>query len=119
MVMDAVEMKMEEPVFESVIREQLFERKARLEDALALSNGDLEFISLLGQVDTALAKLNNGTYGVCEVCDGKVEPERLMSDPLVRVCLGELSDSERRSLENDLELASIIQRGLLPRSSFA
>ena len=115
----AAEMKMDEPLFEAVIRDQLFERRARLQDALALRGGDLEFVQLLGQVDTALAKLNNGMYGVCEACDGEVEPERLMADPLVRVCLGELSDSERQSLENDLELASTIQRGLLPKMSFA
>jgi Serine phosphatase RsbU, regulator of sigma subunit len=51
------------------------------------------------------------------VCDGHVEPDRLLADPLVRVCLGELSDAQRQSLEDDLELASTIQRGLLPRMS--
>lgn len=115
----AFEMAMEEPLLESVIREQLFERKVKLKEALELSQGDLEFVQLLGQVDTALSKLEKGTYGKCEVCSGKVEPERLLADPLVRVCLGELSDDERRSLENDLELASTIQRGLLPAMSFA
>jgi sigma-B regulation protein RsbU (phosphoserine phosphatase) len=79
--------------------------------------GDFEFAHLLGQVDTALAKIENGTFGKCEVCDGSVEPERLLADPLVRVCLSELSDAERQSLEKDLELASTIQRGLLPKMS--
>jgi sigma-B regulation protein RsbU (phosphoserine phosphatase) len=41
----------------------------------------------------------------------------LLADPLTRFCLGELSDSEKRSLEADLQLASTIQRGLLPQMS--
>jgi sigma-B regulation protein RsbU (phosphoserine phosphatase) len=101
---------------ENVLRDQLLQRKQRLEEANALA-GDFEFANLLGEVDTALAKIDNGTYGQCEACDGRIEPERLLADPLVRVCLTELSDSERAALETDLELAAAIQRGLLPKSA--
>jgi sigma-B regulation protein RsbU (phosphoserine phosphatase) len=101
----------------SVFRESLTERKEKLEEALALYDGDFEFANLLGQVDTALAKLDNGTFGKCEACEGHIETDRLLADPLVRVCLSELSAAQRQSLENDLELASTIQRGLLPRMS--
>jgi sigma-B regulation protein RsbU (phosphoserine phosphatase) len=100
---------------DNVLREQLLERKERLEEAMALA-GDLEFADLLGEVDHALAKMDRGTYGQCEACDGQIEPERLLADPLVRVCLSELSDAERSALETDLELAAAIQRGLLPKS---
>src|SRR5262245_52476085 len=100
---------------ENVLREQLLERKQRLEEATALA-GDLEFGSLLGEVDKALAKMDAGTYGVCEACDAQIEPERLLADPLVRVCLSELSDRERAQLETDLALAAAIQQGLLPKS---
>lgn len=100
---------------DNVLREQLLKRKDRLKEAMTLS-GDVEFANLLGEVDHALAKMDNGTYGVCEACDAKIEPERLLADPLVRVCLSELSDSERTALETDLELAAAIQQGLLPRA---
>lgn len=111
-----VAMEMGEPqVLEAAVRDQLVERRERLEGA-ARSNGDwFEFAELIGQVDAALARLDDGTFGKCEVCDGEVEPERLLSDPLVRVCLGELSDKERQALETDLELAAAIQHGLLPK----
>lgn len=102
---------------DSVFRETLNERRQKLEEALALNDGDFEFANLLGQVDAALAKLDNGTYGECEACSGHVEAERLLADPLVRVCLSELSDAQRQSLEDDLQLASTIQRGLLPKMS--
>src|SRR5437773_8372669 len=111
---------MEAMVFEefdlgSIVRDQLLERKEKLEEAIALG-GDFEFANLLGEVDTALAKINNVTFGQCEACDGHVERERLLADPLVRVCLSELTDSERAALETDLELAAAIQNGLLPKS---
>jgi phosphoserine phosphatase RsbU/P len=102
--------------FETVIHDELLDRRQRIEEIRAL-DGDFEFASLLGQVDSALERLGNGTYGKCEVCDGYVEPERLLADPLVRVCLGELTDSQRNALEDDLELASVIQRGLLPTTT--
>src|SRR5215217_7042707 len=111
-------MTMERFTLDTVIREQLIERKEKLNEAMALG-GDFEFANLLGEVDHALTKIDNGTFGQCEACDGHVEPERLLSDPLTRVCLGELSDAELRSLESDLELASTIQRELLPRMSFS
>src|SRR5689334_10620127 len=102
-------------VFKDAIRDQLIERKGRLEEASRYTGDSFEFAALLGQVDAALARLDSGTYGKCEVCHGEVEAERLMADPLVRVCLGELSDKERQALETDLELAAAIQRGLLPQ----
>lgn len=102
---------------DNVLRTQLLQRKERLEEAVAIIGDEFEFEDLLGQVDAALAKFDNGTYGKCETCGDPIEPERLFADPLVRVCLGELTDAQRRSLEDDLELASTIQRGLLPQMS--
>ena len=104
---------MEAAPFESAIQEELIERRQRLEEIRAF-DGDLEFANLLGEIDAALGRIDDGTYGKCEKCEGYVEPERLLADPLVRVCLGELSAAERQALEDDLELASVIQRGLLP-----
>jgi sigma-B regulation protein RsbU (phosphoserine phosphatase) len=42
-----------------------------------------------------------------------------MADPLVRFCIDHLSPDEQRSLEMDLELASQIQRGLLPPAALS
>lgn len=109
--MEAVDMN----AMSSVFRESLNERKLKLEGAIAYSGGDLEFASLLGQVDAALARLDNGTYGKCEECGDAIETERLLSDPLMRFCLGDLTAAQQRSLEADLELAATIQRGLLPK----
>src|SRR6266542_6902653 len=58
--------------------------------------------------------MDTGVYGLCEVCHEPVETERLIADPLTRFCLGDLTPREQRALEEDLELASQIQTGLLP-----
>jgi sigma-B regulation protein RsbU (phosphoserine phosphatase) len=44
-----------------------------------------------------------------------VERDRLLADPLVRYCLDHLSKRERDALQRDLDLASQVQRNLLPQ----
>lgn len=104
---------------DTLIHEQLLDRRRRLRDAHAHHGPNEDFTRLLDEVDAALLKYENGTYGVCIDCRGEVEPERLINDPLMSVCLGCLTEKQRASLEDDLQLAADIQRGLLPRSGKA
>ncbi len=53
------------------------------------------------------------------MCHDTVERDRLIADPLVRVCLDHMTAQERSALENDLQLAAQVQRGLLPRPDVA
>jgi sigma-B regulation protein RsbU (phosphoserine phosphatase) len=71
---------------------------------------------LLHEVDTALERMENGTYGICETCHDPIEQERLAVDPLLRNCIEHLSAAEQRALERDLDLAFQIQQGLLPKN---
>jgi phosphoserine phosphatase RsbU/P len=93
---------------------QLEDRKRRLEEAIALAplNGGLA--GLLRQVDSALERMTKGSYGLCQECHEPVEQNRLLTDPLVRYCLDHLSQLERAALQRDLDLASAVQRNLLP-----
>jgi sigma-B regulation protein RsbU (phosphoserine phosphatase) len=100
---------------DAMLQEQLLDRRQKLQVARAYDGVDPDFARLLNEVDTALLRFEQGTYGICEECHDPIEPERLLADPLTRVCLGDLTDKQRRSLESDLELAADIQRGLLPR----
>ena len=102
---------------EPLLREQLIDRRHWLEDAASGFRRPAELTRLLGEVDAALNRMDLGTYGLCEVCHEPVETERLMADPLTRFCLGDLTPREQRALEEDLELASEIQKGLLPQPS--
>jgi phosphoserine phosphatase RsbU/P len=105
-------------ITETLIREQLLVRRDRLEAVIALKPGP-EMVHLLDEVDAALERMDTGTYGICEVCHEPVEEERLIADPLVRYCLDHLSPEEQTALENDLQLAAQMQRGLLPKQDLA
>lgn len=99
---------------EPLLREQLIDRRQKLETATTAFHRPTELTRLLEEVDAALHRMDIGTYGLCEVCNDPVESERLLADPLTRFCLGDLTPREQRALEEDLELASQIQNGLLP-----
>jgi sigma-B regulation protein RsbU (phosphoserine phosphatase) len=102
---------------EPLLREQLIDRRQKLEAAAPAFHRPAELTRLLQEVDAALHRMDMGTYGLCEVCHDAVETERLLADPLTRFCLGDLTPREQRALEEDLELASQIQAGLLPPRS--
>jgi len=94
------------------VREQLLDRRRRLGVPGLAGSEDVR--TLIRDVDAALERLERGTHGLCEECDDPIEPERLLTDPLTRICLGCLSPEETRALERDLELASSVQAALLP-----
>ncbi|MGE0130602.1 MAG: SpoIIE family protein phosphatase [Blastocatellales bacterium] len=103
---------------EILLRDQLIVRQQKLETALVSFRGSEHLLQLLREVDDALDRLNNGTYGLCEVCHDPVETERLLADPLARFCLDHLSPRERQMLQRDLEMAAQIQAELLPKPEF-
>jgi len=94
---------------------QLEERKRRLETAIALTPQSAGLAGLLRDVDSALERMAKGDYGLCQECHESVECDRLLADPLVRYCLDHLTQPERAALQRDLDLASEIQRKLLPQ----
>jgi sigma-B regulation protein RsbU (phosphoserine phosphatase) len=97
------------------IRPQLIERRARLEAASgSVSNDYLN--QLLAEVDTALAKIDVGRYGLCETCNDPIEKDRLDLNPLCRFCLDHLDEKERAHHQQDLDLATQIQFQLLPKN---
>ncbi|MFY9691326.1 MAG: SpoIIE family protein phosphatase [Candidatus Acidiferrales bacterium] len=109
-------------IVDPYIREQLEKRRDEIKillSSIPASEPEIAtapFVELLEEVDSAVQRMDAGTYGICEVCHDTVEKERLIADPLVRLCLDHLSSDEQRALERDLELASQVQRGLLPQS---
>lgn len=102
---------------DALLKDQLNERRTRLETALEAIPGDEQVRRLLHQVDAALARMDGGSYGICLECQESVEPERLVADPLMEYCLDHLTASQREALQRDLELAARVMRGLLPPAS--
>jgi phosphoserine phosphatase RsbU/P len=99
------------------LHKQLEDRKHRLQDAIALTPPNASLASLLREVDSALDRMAKGSYGLCEECHDTVEQDRLLADPLVRYCLDHLTELQRAALQRDLDLASEVQRKLLPQAN--
>jgi sigma-B regulation protein RsbU (phosphoserine phosphatase) len=87
-----------------IFRDQLLDRRQKLETATATVGGANDVTRLLQEVDAALRRMDAGTFGICETCGDPVETERLLADPLTRFCLDHLTPVEQRALEEDLEL---------------
>src|SRR5437899_10056339 len=85
---------------QSGLRNQLQARRQRLERITErATNHQLQ--RLLEDVDAALARLEDGSLGICEACHESIEPERLMADPLTRFCIDHLPAEQQRALEAD------------------
>src|SRR5262245_37246120 len=99
---------------ETLLRDQLTERRQKLESARGAVPADEQVRRLLREVDDALARMDQGTYGICDECHDTVEADRLVADPLMRYCLDHLTRPQREALERDLDLAARVLQGLLP-----
>ena len=106
-------------VSDEFLRDQLLSRRRMLESAARAPVANRSVIDLLSEVDAALARMDEGTYGLCEVCHDTVERDRLLADPLVRLCIDHLNSEQLRALEQDLELAARLQQSLLPETNMA
>jgi DnaK suppressor protein len=51
---------------------------------------------LLGEIDAALTRIDNGTYGTCTNCEKPIPEERLEALPWATLCIDCQRDQERR-----------------------
>jgi sigma-B regulation protein RsbU (phosphoserine phosphatase) len=104
-------------------RESLAEKRAHLQDWIqSAPEGEKKRVlgpsspaaiqSHIQTISESIEKIDAGTLGTCEVCDLSVETHRLEVDYTCCVCLDHYSEAEMRSLEQELELAQSVQRGL-------
>ena len=49
---------------------------------------------LISKIDDALARIGDGSYGVCESCTGSIGMERLKARPVTTLCINCKSDQE-------------------------
>lgn len=55
---------------------------------------DVSLRAELNQINEALARIENNEYGLCEVCDGFIRPERLEALPYTNRCFNCASELE-------------------------
>jgi RNA polymerase-binding protein DksA len=60
--------------------------------ALNIASSDQDAVY---QIDQAMQRLDDGTYGVCEGCQGEIEEARLQALPFVRLCIQCQSEHEK------------------------
>ncbi|MCD6453398.1 MAG: TraR/DksA C4-type zinc finger protein [Dehalococcoidales bacterium] len=65
-------------------REEEASETSELETRLALEK---RIKDKLAKVTSALAKFDQGTYGLCEICGQPIDPERLEALPEATLCL--------------------------------
>lgn len=51
----------------------------------------------LADVEHALGRINDGTYGVCEACGRPIDEERLEAMPAARFCVHDQAAAERQA----------------------
>ncbi|OPY75981.1 MAG: RNA polymerase-binding transcription factor DksA [Syntrophorhabdus sp. PtaU1.Bin153] len=51
---------------------------------MSISDNDL---GILKEIDNALDKIKNETYGICEECEEKISEKRLEANPVARYCI--------------------------------
>ncbi len=93
------------------------DRKERLNTVISEHSAAAHYSNLLKEVDAALERIDSGSYGICVVCRGQIEDDRLLVNPLITVCLDDLNHHQRKHLEADLDLARRIQTGMLPKNN--
>jgi phosphoserine phosphatase RsbU/P len=67
-------------------------------------------------LDSAAAKAEDETLGLCEVCHEYIEEGRLEVDYTAKVCIDHFTNDQRRVLEKELELSQKVQKALLPQT---
>jgi sigma-B regulation protein RsbU (phosphoserine phosphatase) len=70
---------------------------------------------LLADIRAAFHRIEDHSFGTCQVCKDEVEYDRLEVQPVRQICLGCISEAERSALEDELTIASRIHRALLPQ----
>ena len=68
------------------------------ERELAIRNLDRES-NLLRNVRTALARMNDGSYGVCMHCEEDIKPKRLEAVPWAKYCIRCQEAADRHEFE--------------------
>jgi DnaK suppressor protein len=76
------------------------------ERELLISNLDRDW-QTLKLVNAALARMDEGSYGVCERCEEEINPKRLKAIPWAIYCVNcqEMIDQERKLRDSEFSLS--------------
>ena len=73
------------------------DRAIDLEDDEVLEGLGLAAQSEARQLQRALSRIEDGTFGICRECDNRISPERLIAVPYAMLCRNCATAAEARS----------------------
>ena len=111
-VLDTIEASLKER--KENLRRWLSEAPAEAKASAMGPAGEKAVEARLEAIDQSVARAEAGELGVCTVCHDYVDTRRLLIDYTASVCIDHLSPEEAMGLERELELAQVVQQGLLP-----
>jgi DnaK suppressor protein len=74
---------------------------------------DIE-IKILREIDKALERIAEGSYGYCEVCGNPIEEKRLEAIPWTTLCIKHAKEAEKYQLTPDAVYKDYFEESLLP-----
>ncbi len=77
---------------------------AHISQTQALNQRD-KFLAKIKEIDEALGRLENGSFGICEETDDPIEEKRLLAIPWTRLSLEGAEVREREQKRYDQKLA--------------
>ena len=80
---------------ETEVGDAIDQASQNLEKEILFELSDSE-MTVLGDIEAALRKIENGTYGVCEHCKQPIEKKRVKALPSARYCLVCQNGSEKQ-----------------------
>lgn len=70
------------------VEKDFAEQATQSENDDVLAALDDEAQHMIMQVDAALSRIEQGTYGICKACSEQIANERLLAAPYVTLCIG-------------------------------
>ncbi len=85
-------------------------------DYTELFLGELEDIEveILREIDKALERMKEGTYGLCEVCGKPIEEKRLKAIPWTTLCIEHAAEAEKTRDLIDHRYTIYLRESLIP-----
>ena len=74
---------------------------------------DIE-IEILKEIDKALERMKEGTYGLCEVCGKPIEEKRLEALPWTNLCIEHAAEAEKMKDLIDHRYTVYLRESLIP-----
>ncbi|RMA96979.1 TraR/DksA family transcriptional regulator [Hydrogenothermus marinus] len=71
-------------------------------------------IKIIREIDKALERINDGTYGYCEVCGKPIEEKRLEAIPWTTLCIEHAKEAEKYQLTPDSVYKDYLEESLIP-----